>query len=123
MNQTNIPTPRTDEKQFTGQAEWAEDNAPLIDCVKAVFARQLETELTQLTIAYQKAVADGLELKRQRDEWKEDAERLAERLQITDNHLLHVTGQTSARINNHNALAAHNKLMEQMNKSLAEHPD
>ena len=42
-------TPRTDAEEFTGQAEWAEDNSPLLGCVLAEFSRTLERELAEKT--------------------------------------------------------------------------
>jgi hypothetical protein len=44
----SVPTPRTDAKRYDGQAEWAEDNAMIRDCVDADFARTLERENTAL---------------------------------------------------------------------------
>lgn len=40
--QMNTDTPWTNTKEFIGQAEWAEDNAPLLGCVEATYARRLE---------------------------------------------------------------------------------
>lgn len=40
--QMNTDTNWTDAREFVGQAEWAEDNAPLLGCVEATYARRLE---------------------------------------------------------------------------------
>lgn len=45
-------TPETDARAFSGQAEWAEDNAPLLDCVEAEFARTLEKHLRHIAHTY-----------------------------------------------------------------------
>jgi len=52
-------TPRTDTVCFVGQCVWAEDNAPLLTCVEANFARQLERELNN---ARQAALTEAAEI-------------------------------------------------------------
>jgi hypothetical protein len=108
---TESKTPRTDAEQkylfsLNGQMQTI--------CVHADFARQLERELNEANylflkthLAYEAAHAVVVKLQSEREQWKQDAERLAHALHCADNSYF---GSPNGQKQIDEALTQHNQL-------------